>query len=383
MLHILLPVSSPPRRGGPLAAMRPIRERWPFALAPFIVLAVLLDVVGGPAILTFLSSALAVIPLAALIGRATEELADRSGPGIGGLVNVTFGNAPELIIALFALGSGLHEVVKASLVGSILGNVLLVMGGAMAAGGARRDRQVFNGTAASAQSSALMLAASAVILPAVYELAHGGRLPAADAQLIDYNGSIIHLSVAIAAIMMLGYASLMLFSLRTHRQLFNPPQEESERTPWPLRRSVGLLAVGGLATAGVSEILVGSITQAARSAGLSQFFVGAVAVAIVGNAAEHWVAVSMAAKDKVDLAVNIAIGSSSQIALFVLPALVLCSTFIGPHPMALLLNGYELAALVLAILIAVQVTGRGESTWLDGVQLMGVYTVVVLTFAFA
>jgi Ca2+:H+ antiporter len=259
-----------------------------------------------------------------------------------------------------------------------------VMGGAMAAGGAKRERQYFNGAAATAQSSALMLAAVAVILPAVYELAHGGSLPAAGAQLIDYGGPVERLSVVIAVIMILGYAALMIFSLRTHRDLFNPPQEDEPRTGgWTLRRSVGLLAFGGLATAGVSEILVGSITEAAKSAGLSQFFVGAVAVAIVGNAAEHWVAVSMAAKNKVDLAVNIAIGSSSQIALFVLPLLVLFSTFIGPHPMALLLNGYELAALVLAIVLAVQVTGRGESTWLDGVQLMAVYTVVVITFAFA
>jgi Ca2+:H+ antiporter len=380
---MLGPVNSPPARRDPLALIRPLRERWPFALTPFILLAVVLDVVGAPAILTFLSSALAVIPLAALIGRATEELAERSGPGIGGLVNVTFGNAPELIIAMFALGSGLHEVVKASLVGSILGNVLLVMGGAMAAGGARRERQFFSGAAATAQSSALMLAAVAVILPAVYELAHGGSLPAAGAQLIDYGGPVERLSVVIALIMILGYGALMVFSLRTHRDLFNPPQEKPTRAGWTLRRSVGLLAFGGLATAGVSEILVSSITEAARSAGLSQFFVGAVAVAIVGNAAEHWVAVSMAAKDKVDLAVNIAVGSSSQIALFVLPVLVLFSTFVGPHPMALVFNGYELAALVLAILLAVQVTGRGESTWLDGVQLMGVYAVVVVTFAFA
>jgi Ca2+:H+ antiporter len=376
-------VSSPPARPKPLALLRPIRERWPFALAPFIGLAVLLDLVGAPAILTFLSSALAVIPLAALIGRATEELADRSGPGIGGLVNVTFGNAPELIIALFALADGLDEVVKASLVGSILGNLLLVMGGAMAAGGARRERQHFSSAAASAQSSALMLAVAAVILPAVYVLVHGGRLPGAHAQIVDYGGSIVRLSVAIAVIMMLGYAALMTFSLGTHRALFNPPRDDALGTPWTLRRSVGLLALGGLATAGMSEILVDSITAAARSAGLSQFFVGAVAVAIVGNAAEHWVAVSMAAKDKVDLAVGISVGSSSQIGLFVLPLLVVCSTFVGPHPMALVLNPYELAALVLAILVAVQVTSRGESTWLDGVQLMGLYVVVVLTFAFA
>ncbi len=381
---MLRAVSSPATRRDPLALLRPVRERWAFTLTPFIVVCVILDAIGAPPVLTFLTSALAVIPLAALIGRATEELAERSGPGIGGLVNVTFGNAPELIIALFALAGGLHEVVKASLVGSILGNVLLVMGAALVAGGVKQERQFFSGAAASAQSSALMLAVAAVSLPAVYEIAHGGSLPAATAQLINYGGPVEQLSVAIAVILVLGYTALMLFSLRTHRDLFNPPRdEETARDAWSLRRSVGLLAVGGLGTAGVSEILVGSIADAAKSAGLSQFFVGAVAVAIVGNAAEHWVAVSVAAKNKVDLAVNIAIGSSSQIALFVLPLLVLCSTIIGPHPMALLLNGYELAALILAILLAVQVTGRGESTWLDGVQLMAVYAVIVVTFAFA
>jgi Ca2+:H+ antiporter len=378
-------VSSRPTRRDPLALLRPLRERWAFTLTPFIVVCVILDLIGAPPVLTFVTSALAVIPLAALIGRATEELAERSGPGIGGLVNVTFGNAPELIIALFALGSGLHEVVKASLVGSILGNVLLVMGAALVAGGVKRDRQFFSGAAASAQSSALMLAIAAISLPAVFELAHGGSLPAATAQLVNYGGPVERLSVVIAVILVLGYAALMVFSLGTHKDLFNPPREKEtgREAPWSLRRSVGLLALGGLATAGVSEILVGSIAEAAKSVGLSQFFVGAVAVAIVGNAAEHWVAVSMAAKNKVDLAVNIAIGSSSQIALFVLPLLVLCSTVIGPHPMALLLNGYELAALILAILLAVQVTGRGESTWLDGVQLMAVYAVMVVTFAFA
>ncbi|MEA2371455.1 MAG: Ca2+:H+ antiporter [Solirubrobacteraceae bacterium] len=381
---MLVTVSIRPTRRDPLALLRPLRDRWAFTLTPFVVVCVILDLLGAPPVLTFLSSALAVIPLAALIGRATEELAERSGPGIGGLVNVTFGNAPELIIALFALGGGLHEVVKASLVGSILGNVLLVMGAALVAGGVKEERQFFSGAAASAQSSALMLAVAAVSLPAVYELAHGGSLPAATAQLIDYGGPVEQLSVAVAVILVLGYIALMVFSLRTHKDLFNPPREkETAHGAWSLRRSVGLLAVGGLATAGVSEILVGSIAEAAKSAGLSQFFVGAVAVAIVGNAAEHWVAVSMAAKNKVDLAVNIAIGSSSQIALFVLPLLVLCSTIVGPHPMALLLNGYELAALIIAILLAVQVTGRGESTWLDGVQLMAVYAVIVVTFAFA
>ncbi len=337
---------------------------------------------GAPDIPVFACSAIGVIPPAALMGRATEELAARSGPGIGGLLNVTFGNAPELIIAMFALARGLDEVVKASLVGSILGNLLLVLGASMLAGGLRHERQEFNAAAATAQSSALMLAVAAVTLPAVYELAHGGSLPAASAQLVDYGGRIQSLSLAIAAVLLIGYAALMLFSLKTHRGLFNPPGHEAAAA-WTTRRAVGMLALAGLVVAGMSEVLVNSITGAARAAGLSQFFIGAVIVAIVGNAAEHWVAVSVAAKDRADLAVNIAIGSSSQIALFAIPVLVLVSQFLGPHPMALVLNGYELAALILAILISVQVTSRGESTWLDGVQLLAVYAVVGLTFLFA
>lgn len=357
-------------------------ESWPLLLCPFIPMAIVLAVVGAPDVAVFACSAVGVIPPAALMGRATEELAFRSGPGIGGLLNVTFGNAPELIIAIFALADGLHEVVKASLVGSILGNALLVLGAAMLAGGRRRDRQHFSGAAATAQSSALMLAVVAVSLPAVYVLTRGGSLPPATAELVRYSGGVVSLSLAISIVLLLGYAALMLFSLKTHRDLFNPPGDEPEAT-WTTRRAVGMLALAGVVVAGMSEVLVGSITGAAKSAGLSQFFIGAVVVAVVGNAGEHWVAVVVAAKDRADLAVNIAVGSSAQIALFAIPVLVLLSPFIGPHPMALVLNGYEIAALVLAILVAVQVTGRGESTWLDGVQLLGIYLVMALTFLFA
>jgi Ca2+:H+ antiporter len=360
----------------------PPGQRWPLLLCPFIPVAVVLAVLGAPDLVVFACSAVGVIPPAALMGRATEELAARSGPGIGGLLNVTFGNAPELIIAIFALADGLHEVVKASLVGSILGNILLVLGASMLAGGARRERQQFSDAAATAQSSALMLAVAAVVLPAVYELSRGGRLPAAGAQLVDYGGSVESLSLVIAAVLVAGYGALLLFSLKTHRDLFNPPEETVE-TAWSTGRAVTLLGLAGLVIAVMSEILVHSITGAARSAGLSQFFIGAIVVAIVGNAAEHWVAVSVAFKDRMDLAVNIAIGSSSQIALFAIPVLVLLSPFVGPHPMALIFNGYEIAALVLAILISVQVTSRGESTWLDGVQLLAVYAVTALTFLFA
>jgi Ca2+:H+ antiporter len=362
--------------------LKPTGETWPLLLCPFIPIAGILAIVGGPDAAVFACSAIGVIPPAALMGRSTEELANRSGPGIGGLLNVTFGNAPELIIAIFALAGGLHEVVKASLVGSILGNLLLVLGASMLAGGVSRPRQAFNCAAATAQSSALMLAAFAVTLPSVFALAHGESLPAAGSQIVDYAGGVESLSLAIAGVLVVGYAALLYFSLGTHRDLFNPPGHKTEAA-WSTRRAVGMLGLAGVAIAVMSEILVNSIEGAARSAGLSQFFIGAIVVAVVGNAAEHWVAVLVASKNRIDLAVNIAVGSSTQIALFAIPVLVLLSPLVGPHPMALVLNGFELTALVLSILISVQVTSRGESTWLDGVQLLAVYAVTALTFFFA
>jgi len=375
-------VTRTPAGRDPRRLLEPLGERWPLLLCPFIPLAVVLATVGAADLAVFACSAIGVIPPAALMGRATEELAARSGPGIGGLLNVTFGNAPELIIAVFALADGLHEVVKASLVGSIVGNLLLVLGAALLAGGLRRERQTFSSAAASAQSQALLLAAAAVTLPAVFELAGGGRLPSAKAVIVAYTGPVETLSLAIAGVLVLSYGALMLFSLGTHRDLFNPPGEP-EAAAWSTRRSVGMLALAGLVVAGMSEVLVGSITGAARAAGLSQFFIGAIVVAVVGNAAEHWVAVLVAVKNRADLAINIAIGSSAQIALFALPVLVLLSAFVGPHPMALVLNAYEIAGLLLAILLAIQITSRGESTWLDGVQLLAVYAITALTFLLA
>src|SRR4051794_40766620 len=197
-------------------------QGWPYLLVPFIPIAIVFEVVHAGAVLTFFASALGVIPTAALMGRATEELAVRSGPGIGGLLNVTFGNAPELIIALFALGSGLHEVVKASLIGSILGNILLVLGAAMLVGGIGRDRQYFNRAAAGAQSTMLLLAAAAMAMPPPYELVPGGGLPAPGAEIVDYGSKVEFLSLAVAIVLILSYAAGLLFSLKTHRDLFNP-----------------------------------------------------------------------------------------------------------------------------------------------------------------
>jgi Ca2+:H+ antiporter len=353
-------------------------------LGIFIPVAVGLELAHASPVLVFSAAALAVIPCAAVMGEATEAIAARTGPGIGGLLNVTFGNAPELIIAFFALLEGLQEVVKASIVGSIIGNVLLVLGAAMLVGGIPREKQTFSRTAASAQSAMLMLALVALVLPALFQLIHGGGLPGVGEERVDFGSDLEKLSLGVAIILMVSYAAGLLFSLKTHRDVFNPYGAEQEEEPhWSLKRAAVFLAVSAVLVGLMSEILVGSITDASKEIGLSEFFVGVFIVAIVGNAAEHWVAVLVAAKDKMDLAVNIAIGSSAQIALFVAPILVLASFVVGPNPMALVFNGYELGGLIFAVLIANLVTQEGESNWFEGVQLLSVYAVLGLVFYFA
>jgi Ca2+:H+ antiporter len=371
------------RQPASVAAFLRTPQGYPYLLAPLIPIAVALEIASVPATVVFATSALGIIPTAALMGRATEELAARSGPGIGGLLNVTFGNAPELIIALFALGKGLQEVVKASIVGSIIGNILLVLGAAMLAGGIGRDKQRFSKTGASIQTSMLMLAAAALLMPAIFELVEGQGLPSPGAESVHYGGTVEHLSLAVAIVLMATYVIGLFFSLKTHRDIFNPDYEDEDSWGWSTRRSVLALAFAGVLVGIMSEVLVGSITEASHSIGLSEFFIGVIVVAIVGNAAEHWVAVLVAMKDKMDLAVNIAVGSSAQVALFVAPVLVLASFFIGPYPLALVFNGFELGAILLAILIAQFVTQDGESTWFEGVQLLAVYFVFGLAFYFA
>ena len=357
---------------------------WPYLLVPFIVLAVVLELTHASATLVFIASALGVIPTAALMGRATEELASKSGPGIGGLLNVTFGNAPELIIAAFALGAGLQEVVKASLIGSILGNILLVLGASMLVGGlvSGKSQQNFNATAANVQSLMLFVAMAALVMPAVFELADGNGLPEVGIERIRFDSTVEALSLAVALVLIVTYVLGLVFSLRTHRDIFNPAAEAGtdDVWGWSVRKSVIALAVAGAAVGGMSEILVGSISEASKSIGISEFFIGVIVVAIVGNAAEHWVAVLVAAKDKMDLSVNIAIGSSVQIALFVAPVLVLASFFLGPFPMPLVFNGFELAGAILAILCAYQVTKEGQSTWFEGAQLLALYLVLAIVF---
>ena len=359
-------------------------QGWPYLLVPFIPAAIISEFSHADPVLLFALSAMGVIPTAALMGRATEELAARSGPGIGGFLNVTFGNAPELIIAFFALKEGLQEVVKASIVGSILGNILLVLGLAMFVGGLKREKQTFSATAAGAQVTMLLLASVALVMPAIFELVSGEGLPSPTEENRAYPSDVETMSVGVSIILLGSYVAGLIFSLKTHKSLFNPEHEVEDHVgePWSVKKAVIMLAAAGIAVGVMSEILVGSISEASETIGLSPFFVGLIVVAIVGNAAEHWVAVYFAAKDRMGLAVNIAVGSAAQIALFAAPLLVLLSFFIGPFPMALVFNGYELAAILLAIVIANQVVQEGESNWFEGLQLLAVYAVLGLTFYF-
>jgi Ca2+:H+ antiporter len=239
---------------------------------------------------------------------------------------------------------------------------------------------------ASAQSATLLLAAVALAMPAIFQLVEGAGLPRPGAERVSFGSDVQHLSLFVAFVLILTYAGGLFFSLKTHRALFNPTADEDDhagREPWTVRRAVIMLAIAGGAVGLMSEILVGSIAETAHNVGLSEFFIGAIVVAIVGNAAEHWVAVLVAHKNKMDLAVNIAIGSSSQVALFVAPVLVVVSFVLGPAPMPLVFNGFELGAVFLAVMIANHVTNEGESTWYEGLQLLAVYLVLGLTFYFA
>ncbi len=325
----------------------------------------------------FITACLAVIPLAGLLGHATEELASRTNEGIGGLLNATFGNAAELIIALMALQQGLHDVVKASLTGSIIGNILLVMGASFLAGGLKFKIQTFNPTAARSQANMLTLAAIALIMPAAYHYMGGQEAP-----LLERG-----MSLEIAGILLVTYVLGLIFSLRTHRHLFTGGgpklHADGPRGPgWSLRTALIVLAVSTVLIGWISEILVGAVEPAAEAMGMTGVFVGVIVVAIIGNAAEHSSAVTAALKNRTDLSIGISLGSSTQIALFVAPVLVLASLVVGPRPMDLVFTLPEVLAVALAVAISAQVTMDGESNWLEGVQLLSVYAILGIVFYF-
>lgn len=351
-------------------ALRPFA--WALVLGLFVPVSVVLEFVS-PGVAVFVAAGIAIIPLAWFMGLATEELGKHAGPGVGGLLNATFGNATELIIALFALASGLHTIVKASLTGSIIGNVLLVLGLSMLVGGLRNKRQVFSREASGIQTTMLLLAVIGLVMPELFVLSVGTLPP---------GGPVLEqVSLGIAGILFLAYVFGLWFSLRTHRDVFNPVGAGHEKPAWSVRGAVLVLLVATFLVAVESELLVGSIQEAQASLGLRELFVGVIIVAIVGNAAEHGGAVIMAHRNKMELSVAIATTSTTQIALFVAPVLVFASLVFQPL-LTLDFEIFELVSIALSTAVLGAVAADGQSNWYEGVLLIMVYAIVGVAFFF-
>ena len=343
----------------------------------FVPIAIVLEVMHASATLIFITSCLAIIPLAGVMGKATEHLAEKVGEGIGGLLNATFGNAAELIIAIVALRAGLYDVVKASITGSIIGNILLVFGLSAVLGGAKYSTQKFNKTAASMGTTMLTLAVIGLVIPALFHVVAEGKPNAREQEL----------SFEIAVILMLTYVLSLVFTLKTHKHLYagghgDDADDAIGTEGWSIGKGVTVLLVATAFVAVMSEFLVGAVQATARTWGMTEVFVGVILVAIIGNAAEHSTAILMALKNKMDIAVNIAVGSSIQIALFVAPLLVFLSYVIGPQPMDLIFTNFEVVAIALSVFIITTVSQDGESNWMEGVQLLAVYGIFALAFFF-
>jgi Ca2+:H+ antiporter len=322
----------------------------------------------------FITAAISLIPLAGLIGLGTEELARRSGPAWGGFLNATFGNAAELIIAVVALRRGHVELVKASITGSIIGNLLLVLGLSFFVGGIGRRTQKFHRTAANNTSAMLFLGVVALVMPAVFDLSLYGSLAARPP-------AIEHLSFWSAIVLIVAYGGSLIYAFTAHRDLFRSAQHEHDKSPFTTTGAVVVLAVGTLLTTVQAELLVATMGRALVLFGFTELFVGVIVIAIIGNAAEHYSAVTAARRDDMTLAVEISVGSSAQIALLVAPALVLYSFAIG-RPMTLLFNAFEIAAIALSVLATHIVVADGESNWVEGLQLLSVYLILALAFYF-
>ena len=341
-------------------------------LLVFVPVALALDYLHASPILVFLTSALAIIPLAGLMGRSTEDISAYVGPTIGGLLTASLGNAPELIIAIFALHEGLYDVVRASITGSILGNTLFTLGLSMFLGGLRHQRQQFNRASASMNSGLLLLAAIALIVPALFKFA-----------------SVRHeheLSLEIAIVLFVVYCLSLVFTLKTHRNLFAGQEEAEEALKeggprWSKRRAIGMLAAVTVGVAIMSETLVGAIEPAASSLGLTPIFAGVILLALVGNAADLANSIRFARQDMMDLTLGIAVGASLQVALFVAPVLVFVSYALG-RPLDLLFTPFEVVAVALAIVIVTRVTSDGESHWMEGAMLVAVYLILAYAFYF-
>jgi Ca2+:H+ antiporter len=340
---------------------------WLLVLVP---VAIVLRLAGAPDLAIFLTSAAAILPLAGLIGRSTEQLALHTGPRVGGLVNATFGNVTELIIAVFLILDDRIEMVKASLTGSILGNLLLVLGLSLLLGGLKHERQSFNARSASVHATSLALAVTGLLMPALFALGTEGA-SFAEREVV---------SGVVAGVLILLYGCALVFTLVTHEHLFRTPAEGEEPT-WSRRRALVMLLIATGLVALMSESLVSSLEPALETLGLSELFVGLILIPVIGNAAEHSSAVMFALKDKVDVTLEIAIGSSTQIALFVAPVLVFISLLVG-HPMDFVFSTFEVAAVGLSALLMTLISLDGESNWLEGAQLTGAYAIMAVSFFF-
>lgn len=369
----------------PLKAMNDLKGEpltWLLLAAPVAVATEIFHM--GP-LWAFLFSCAAVIPLAGLMGRATENLAETMGAGIGGFLNATFGNAAELIIAMLILWRGpeMYPLVKATITGSIIGNILFVLGASILLGGIRHKRQVFNQTAASMGSTLLALACVGLIMPTIYfYLFRAGASISPKEQL-----NVESLSEEIAFILAFVYLLSLVFSLKTHQHLFGgepeqlPKMGEHHQPEWSRATSLLILLLATVGVAVMGEILVGSAEHAGESLGMNKVFLGVIVVAIIGNAAEHSTAVLVALKNKMDLAVHITIGSSMQIALFVAPLLVFSSMLMGhSHPLDLHFSPLELISLVLSVAILSMISNDGETHWMEGAMLLAVYVILGLSF---
>lgn len=343
---------------------------WLLAMIP-VTLAV--EHGGAPAPWVFLCAALAIIPIASLIVRSTEHLATYTGDAVGGLLNATFGNAPELIIAMVALRAGLLDMVRASLAGAILANLLLALGVAFLLGGARFHTQTYNAGAARVYSTMMFIAAISLTVPSAFS-----RFFAEQAV-----REVALLNVSLAVVLLVAYALYLVFMLKTHPDEFKVEKGAHEGhggARWSLGRAIGGLVLASLLAAWMSEILVGAAEGTGEALGMSTVFIGIVFLAIVGGAAESGSAIAMALRNRLDLTVGIALGSSIQIALFVAPVLVLASYFVAPQPLDLAFSRAEIGALFMAVLIGTVVAGDGRANWYRGVQLITVYVIIALMF---
>ncbi len=346
-------------------------------LLAFVPITLGLEMAGVAPPVVFFSAALAIVPIAGLIVRATEQLAHYTGDAIGGLLNASFGNLPELIIALAALRAGLFDMVRASLAGAIIANLLLAIGVSFLLGGFKYHDQEYSPIATRMYSSMMFIAVMSLAVPSAF-----GRLAAAsEAALTE-----VHLNLGLALLLLAAYALYLVFMLRTHPEFFRGAggagPEEAHAKPWSMGRAFGTLIGASAGAAWMSEVLVGAAEPTGKALGMTDTFIGIVFLAIVGGAAESGSAIAMGRKNRMDLAVGIGLGSSIQIALFVAPVLVLASHFLAPHPFALAFTRGEIASLFMAVLIGALVSGDGRSNWYKGVQLITVYAIIAMLFFF-